>query len=72
MESTLAIQLIPVSRIKANAENPRHVIAQGMVDNLAKSVQSAGLKNPIKVQRLKGKRKEERNFPRWRGRNGKR
>ena len=49
---SLAVQTIPISKIKPNEHNPRHVITPEMVDALAASIQAVGLKNPIKVQKI--------------------
>jgi len=46
---TSTIQTIPLAAIKPNPHNPRRVITDQMVDNMAASLKSAGLKNPIKV-----------------------
>lgn len=51
MNTTLSVQALPISQIRPNPANPRHVITQEMVDTLAASLQTAGLKNPIKVRK---------------------
>ena len=47
--SALVTQELPLSQIKPNPNNPRRVITPEMIDNMAASLNSVGLKNPIKV-----------------------
>ena len=51
----LEVQSILLTKIRPNPDNPRHVITQKMVDTLAASMKTAGLKNPVKVQRISEK-----------------
>jgi ParB/RepB/Spo0J family partition protein len=48
--TTAMIQKIPISQIKPNPNNPRHVIKSEMVDACAASMQAVGQRTPIKVK----------------------
>jgi len=51
---------IPISRIRPNPNNPRHVIKPSALDGLAANIKSVGrLLNPIKVRELTAAEKAE-------------
>jgi len=46
-------QAIPLSQIRPNPTNPRHIITPSMVEAMEASLKAVGLKNPIKLRVIK-------------------